>query len=337
MAGQSRVRWGILATGGIARSFADDLVLDGHTIAAVGSRHQDSANAFAQQFGIPKAYGSYEALVADSDVDIVYIATPHPFHAHDAALALNAGKHVLVEKPITLNAAEARELADLAAERGLLLLEAMWTRFLPHVERIREILASGVLGEVRSFTADHRQKLPGDPAHRINAPELGGGALLDLGIYPISFAAHLFGSPDEMQADAVMGPTGVDKQVATLFRYAGGQLAATLSASDSRGPNTASIVGTKARIDIDSVWYTPTTFRVLGLHDEVLEAWENTVPGRGMQYQAREAETLLAAGKTASPILTPAESIAIMETMDEVRRRIGLVYPAETAVGVPRR
>jgi predicted dehydrogenase len=327
-----QVRWGILATGGIAHTFAGDLVADGHAIAAVGSRSQASAEAFAAQFGIPKAYGSYEALVADPDVDIVYIATPHPFHAHDAVMALNAGKHVLVEKPITLNAREAEELAELAAERGLLLLEAMWTRFLPHVRRIREIIAAGALGRLRSFTADHRQKLSSDPAHRINAPVLGGGALLDLGIYPISFAAHLFGTPQEVQATAVFGPTGVDAEVATLFRYADGQIATTLSASDTRGPNTASIVGTDARIDIDSVWYAPTTFRVVRYDGSLLETWENTTPGRGMQYQAREAEELLAAGKTASDILSPTESVNIMATMDEVRRQIGLTYPSEAAV-----
>ncbi|HEU0257025.1 MAG TPA: Gfo/Idh/MocA family oxidoreductase [Microbacteriaceae bacterium] len=328
-----KARWGILATGGIAHSFAGDLVLDGHTIAAVGSRHRDSADAFAAQYGIPHAYGSYEELVADPDVDIVYVATPHPFHARDAALALRAGKHVLVEKPITLNAAEAQGLVDLAAERGLLILEAMWTRFLPHVVRIREIIAEGTLGTLRSFTADHRQKLPDDPAHRINAPELGGGALLDLGIYPVSFAAHLFGSPRDVLATAVFGPTGVDAQVATLFRYADGQIATTLSAAHSRGPNTASIVGTDARIDIDGVWYTPTTFRVTDASGTVLETWQNQVPGRGMQYQAREAERLLAAGKTASEILSPAESVSIMTTMDEIRRQIGLAYPSEKAAG----
>jgi len=329
------IRWGILATGGIAHSFARDLVDDGHTLTAVGSRSQESADAFAAEFGIPNAHPSYEALAADPEVDIVYVSTPHPFHAENAELLLRAGKHVLIEKPITLNAAEAERVTDLAAERGLLVLEAMWTRFLPHVARIREIIAAGTLGEVRSFTADHRQKLPDDPAHRINALELGGGALLDLGIYPISFAAHLFGTPREIQAAASFKETGADAQVATLFRYADGQVATTLSASDSRGPNTASIVGTAARIDLDEVWYTPTDFRVVAADGTVLETWTNEVTGRGMQFQAREAERLLAAGQIAGDILSPSESVSIMRTMDEIRAQIGLVYPGESAAGVP--
>ncbi len=189
------IRWGILATGWIAQTFTKDLVLTGRDVRAVGSRTLESAQAFADEFGIPNAYGSYEELAADPDVDIVYVSTPHAFHAENAILLLNAGKHVLVEKPFTLNAAQAREIVDLAASKGLLVLEAMWTRFLPHIVRIREIIAAGTLGELRQFDADHRQKAPTDPQHRMNALELGGGALLDLGIYPISFAAHLFGTP----------------------------------------------------------------------------------------------------------------------------------------------
>ncbi|TFD77034.1 Gfo/Idh/MocA family protein [Cryobacterium psychrophilum] len=323
------IRWGILATGGIAHSFTEDLVLTGHTVQSVGSRSQESADAFATEFGIPNAHASYEALVNDPEVDVIYVSTPHPFHAANATLALNAGKHVLVEKSFTLNAREARALVDLGREKNLLVQEAMWTRFLPHMVRIREILAAGTLGDVHTLMVDHTQDLPDDPAHRLNALALGGGALLDLGVYPISFASALFGSPETILASATFKPTRADAQVATIFRYAGGQIATTLSASDTTGPNTASILGTEGRIDIDSVWYAPTTFRVRGSANEVTETFVSDVVGRGMQYEADEVEQLILAGKTTGEIFPAEESVSIMETLDAVRARIGLSYPGE--------
>ena len=323
------IRWGILATGGIARAFTSDLILNGFHVQAVGSRSRASADAFAAEFGIPTAHASYEALAADPDVDIIYIATPHPFHAANARLALNAGKHVLIEKPITLNGAEARKIVDLGATLGLLVLEGMWTRFLPHMVRIREIIAAGTLGDVRSLIADHTQDLPDDPAHRLNAMDLGGGALLDLGIYPLTFASELFGRPETVLAAASFKATGADAQVATTFRYAGGQIAQTLSASNTTGPNTATILGTLGRIDIDRVWYAPTDFRVLNSANEVIESFSAEINGRGMHFQAAEAELLIRAGKISSDILPVEELVAIMETLDLVRAHIGLRYPGE--------
>jgi predicted dehydrogenase len=323
-----RLRWGILATGGIARMFARDLTQNGFTVQAVGSRSQANADAFAAEFSIPTAHGSYEALVADPNVDIVHVATPHPLHAVNAQLALNAGKHVLIEKPITLNAPEAERIVALAVEKNLLLLEAMWTRFLPHVQRIREIIAAGTLGTVLFFNADHAQKLPDAAAHRINALELGGGALLDLGIYPISFASHLFGSPAAIHADARFRSTGADSAVAAVLRYPGGELATISAASDTRGANSATIVGTAARIEIDAVWYAPTAFRVIATSGEVLESYVSDVVG-GKQFQAAEAERLVSLGRTSSELMPPSESVTIMRTMDEIRRQIGLVYPGE--------
>jgi predicted dehydrogenase len=323
------LRWGILATGGIAHAFTNDLVRNGFQVQAVGSRSQAAADAFAAEFGIPTAHASYEALAADPEVDIIYVSTPHPFHAENAALALNAGKHVLIEKPVALNAREASAIFDLAASKNLLALEAMWTRFLPHMVRIREIIAAGTLGQIRSLLADHTQLLSEDPAHRINSLELGGGALLDLGIYPVSFASALFGRPESIVASAAFKKTGADAQVATIFRYAGGQLATTLSASDTRGPNRATILGTQGRVEIDQVWYSPTTFRLLNNDGEVVETFTAEVTGRGMHFQAVEAEQLVAAGKISSQILPASESVAIMETLDEIRAQIGLRYPGE--------
>lgn len=324
------LRWGILATGGIARLFVNDLKLNGFDVRAVGSRSEESAARFAAEFGIPNVHGSYESLVADPEVDAIYVATPHPMHAANATLALAAGKHVLVEKAFTLNAREAREIADLAETRGLVALEAMWTRYLPHMIRIRELIAAGAIGEPRSLVADHTQLLPEDPAHRLNALELGGGALLDLGIYPISFAWDLFGAPAEVKASATFKPTGADAQVATIFTYGDGRIATTLSSSNTRGPNSAVVLGTEARIEIDAVWYSPTTFRVVRPDGEVIETYVSEVHGRGMHYQAAALERAVAGGRLdGGDILPTRESVAIMETLDRIREQIGLRYPGE--------
>ncbi|WP_394551045.1 Gfo/Idh/MocA family protein [Agromyces sp. MMS24-JH15] len=323
------LRWGILATGGIAHAFTNDLKLNGFDVRAVGSRSQEGADRFATEFDIPNSHEGYEALVADPEVDIVYVSTPHPLHAANASLALEAGKHVLVEKPFTLNHAEAQRVANLAAERGLLALEAMWTRYLPHMVRIHEIIDAGTLGEVRTLLADHTQKISNDPSHRLNALELGGGALLDLGIYPVSFAWDLFGAPETIQSAATFKETGADAQVATIFSYGGGRIATSLSASDTRGPNTATVIGTEARIDIDPVWYTPTSFRVVSHDGSVLEEFHSEVVGRGMHFQAAAAERLVASGNLAGDVLPIDETVAIMGTLDAIREQIGLRYPGE--------
>ncbi|MFB4353628.1 Gfo/Idh/MocA family oxidoreductase [Microbacterium sp. LS_15] len=325
------LRWGILATGGIASAFASDLRTAGLDLVAVGSRSQESADAFASRFDIAHAHPSYEALVADPDVDIVYVSTPHPMHHENAKLALEAGKHVLVEKAFTLNRQEAEDLQRLAAERGLLVMEAMWTRYLPHMVRIREIIEAGTLGEIRAVTADHTQKLPTDPAHRLNALELGGGALLDLGIYPISFIWDVLGAPTTVTAVGRLVETGADAEVATIMTHEGGAISTSLSSSRAAGPNTASIVGTDARIDIDEVWYTPTTFRVILPDGTVAEEYASDVAGRGMEYQAMAAERLVRDGIIEGDILPIAESVAIMGTLDEIRAQIGVRYPREGA------
>jgi len=323
------LHWGILATGGIAHAFTSDLRTAGLDVTAVGSRRIDSARAFAEQYDIAHAHGSYEELVADPDVDIVYIATPHPAHLENALLALDNGKHVLVEKPFTLNAAEAAAIRDKAAEKGLLAMEAMWTRYLPHMVRIREILAAGTLGEIRVVSADHTQKISTDPAHRLNDLALGGGALLDLGIYPISFAIDVLGLPERITALARLSDAGSDAEVATSFVHAGGALSTSVSSSRGAGMNVAQIVGTEARIEIDRVWYTPTSFRVVSPDGDVIEEFTSEVPGRGMQFQAQAAERLVAAGADSHDILSIDETVAIMGVLDEVRRQIGVVYPGE--------
>nr|WP_274637973.1 Gfo/Idh/MocA family oxidoreductase [Microbacterium bovistercoris] len=323
------LRWGILATGGIAHAFTSDLRTAGRDVRAVGSRRPDAAERFAREFAIPRAHGSYEELAADPDVDIVYVATPHPMHAEDALLCLEHGKHVLVEKSFTVNARQARAVQSAAAERGLLAMEAMWTRYLPHMRRIRALIADGALGEVRALFADHTQQISTDPTHRLNALELGGGALLDLGIYPVSFAWDILGAPMTVQAQARLGDTGADTEVATVFTHASGAVSTTLSSSRAAGPNTAHIVGTAGRIDIDRVWYTPTSFRLTAPDGTVVEDYVSEVDGRGMQFQALEAERLIAEGRRDGDLLPIAETVAIMGTLDEIRAQIGVRYSAD--------
>jgi predicted dehydrogenase len=325
------LRWGILGAGFIASELTQDLLATGMTITAVGSRSQDSADAFAEKYGIATAHSSYAGLVADPNVDVIYVTTPHPFHHEHALLALNAGKHALVEKPFTMDAAEARDIVELAAEKKLVVLEAMWTRWLPHMIRVREIIAAGTLGDVRTIIADHNQDLPDDAAHRILDPNLGGGALLDLGIYPVSLAWDIFGKPKTIAAISSASPiTGVDRQTAMLFSYDDGQQAVLHAALDTLGPNTAAIIGTKGRIEIDSVWYTATSFTVYDEKNTVIEKFDETVVSRGMQYEAMALEQIVASGTLEGEELPPSETVAIMETLDEIRRQIGLAYPGES-------
>ncbi|MGO2188336.1 Gfo/Idh/MocA family protein [Microbacterium gubbeenense] len=321
------LRWGILATGGIARKFTSDLITAGLAVAAVGSRTQESADRFAGEFGIPAAHGSYAALAEDPGVDAIYIATPHPQHVEAARLALAGGKHVLIEKPITLTGFEAAEIRDLAEARGLVAMEAMWTRYVPMMARIREILAAGTIGEVRAVSADHTQSISADPAHRLNALELGGGALLDLGVYPISFVWDVLGAPTTIQASGRIGETGADTEVATVMTHASGAVSTTMSSSRGAGPNTAHIVGSRARIDIDRTWYNQTTFTVTSSDGSVIERYEEAIDGRGMQFQALALENAVATG--VAPLLSIDESTEIMRTLDEIRRQIGVRYPGE--------
>ena len=323
------IRWGILATGGIAHAFTADLRTAGLDVVAVGSRSAGSARAFAEQYGIAHAHGSYEALVADPEVDIVYVASPHSHHLAHATLALEAGKHVLIEKAVTLDADEAIALRDLAASRGLLVMEAMWTRYLPHMVRIREIVAAGTLGEVRTVIADHTQRISDDPAHRLNALELGGGALLDLGIYPVSFAVDILGPIESARAVGRLAETGADSDVAIAAVHSGGGLSSIAMSSRAAGPNTAHVIGTDARIDIDRVWYTPTSFRVTATDGTVIEDYTSAFAGGGMQFEALYAEHLLREGRTDSDLLPFDESITIMATLDDIRAQLGVVYPKE--------
>jgi len=323
------LRWGILATGYISGVFAADLRTAGLDLRAVGSRSIESSIRFSREHDVPNVHASYEALVEDPEVDIVYVGTPHPMHAANATLALEHGKHVLVEKAFTLTAGEAAELRDLAAEKGLLVAEAMWTRYLPHVRRIHEIIDSGALGEVRAVFADHTQRLPSDPGHRLNSLELGGGALLDLGIYPVSFAIDILGVPTSVSATARLGATGADTEVGTLMTHPSGAVSTSLSSSRAAGPSTAAIVGTEGRIEIDGAFYAKTSFTHRAADGGVVERYESDYAGRGMQFEAIGAERLITEGNLAGDVLTIDESVAIMGVLDEIRSQIGVRFPGE--------
>ncbi len=315
---ESPVRWGILGTGGIAGAFVTDLRLtDSGVAAAVGSRSQGSADRFADEFGISSRHASYESLVADPDVDVIYVATPHPMHHDNAILALRAGKHVLVEKPFTMNAAEAREIVAVAREHGLFAMEAMWTRFLPHTAIIRDWLAQGVLGDVVTVTADHGQWFAEDAGFRLFAPELGGGALLDLGVYPVSFASMVLGTPSRIVSMSDPAFTGVDGQTSMLFGYDSGAQAVITCTLRAKSPTRAAIVGTDARIEVEGNFYAPATVTLIPRKGDPAFV-ESRREGRGLRHQADEVARRLAAGDVESPLMPLDETISIMETMDAV-------------------
>jgi predicted dehydrogenase len=328
------VRWGILGPGGIARQFAAGL-RDGtrQEIAAVGSRDQQRAAAFAAEFGAAAAYGSYDELVNDPDVDIVYVASPHSEHHRQARLALEAGKPVLVEKAFTRNAAEARDLVGLAQEKGLLLVEAMWSRFLPHYDVIRQVLADGVLGDVTTVFADHGQPLyPGGP-DRLSNPDLAGGALLDLGVYPVSFADLVLGPFTSIAATGALTDLGVDSQETVVATNAAGAQAVLHASMLARSACTASICGTRGRLDLGGPFYGPTWIALTGRDGALLDRYEpaGDVGHQGLRYQAAEAARCLTAGEEESALFPLSATVRVMEAMDEVRRLLGVRYPGEAA------
>jgi predicted dehydrogenase len=313
------IRWGIIGTGLIAHTFAKDLAVigDDGVVAAVGSRSASSANSFGDEFGVPRRYDTYEALVEDDGIDAVYVATPHPMHFANASLALEAGKPVLVEKAFTMNGQEARDLVALARAKKLFMMEAMWTRFLPHVVALREIVARGDLGELVNVEADHGKWFAPDPNFRLFAPELGGGAVLDLGVYPISFASMLLGTPERITALVEPAFTGVDGQVSMAFGYAGGAQSLLGCTSLSRTATKACVSGTLARAEIDGDFYAPTSFTVITREGERERFTFETV-GRGLNYQAQEVARCLREGLLESDGMPLDESISIMETIDAV-------------------
>ena len=325
----SNFSWGILGPGGIARAFAKDLtLLEGHTIGAVGSRSIDNAHSFAKDFG-GTAYASYEELVKDPTIDAIYVATPHPAHHDNVILALDAGKPVLCEKPFAVNAREAQAMVDAAAKNKVALMEAMWARFLPHYSKVREIVASGVLGPILSIHADHGQRLADQNIPRLVEPHLAGGALLDLGIYPISFAHMILGNPASITSSAIMTNKGVDAQTSMIFTYQSGAQSVLTTTMIEQTPCRAVVAGLHGWLEIDRTFYNPTSMRVV-LNDGTVTQYPNTYTGHGLREQAESFKQLVESGKIQSEILSWQDTIDIMKTMDAVREQIGLKYPFES-------
>lgn len=323
------VRWGVIGTGGIARSFVADCTAAGVEFVAVGSRTAAHAESFAAEFDIPGAHGSYEDLVADDGVDAVYVATPHSRHAEDALLAIEAGKHVLVEKAFTITADEARRVVDAARRADVAVMEAMWTRFLPQMAMIREVIAEGRIGRPRVVEATHHQALPSDPSHRLNDPALGGGALLDLGVYPVSFAVDVLGVPTDVVAAGTLSEQGVDTQMGLVLTHEGGAQSVLHFGLDLRSPNTASVIGEAGRVDIDSTWYTPTTWRLRDRDGAVVEEFDGREELTGYAHEVRAFESMVVSGTHEGGPMDPEETVAIMALMDEARRQVGVRYPAD--------
>jgi predicted dehydrogenase len=321
-------RWGILGAGGIARKLAD--AVNNHTASTVtavaAASGKDRAQEFADEKNIPKAYGSYEELVADPDVDIVYVATTHNNHHEPALLAINAGKHVLVEKAFTQNEAQAQLVVDAARAKGVFVMEAMWARHLPHMYAVREIIARGDIGDVISVAADHGQMLT--HVDRMVRPELAGGALLDLGIYPVAFAHDIVGVPETITSVGRLRDTGVDGQISMIFDYPSKNAQASLTTTmEARTPVVAHVAGAKGRIELADMFYAPTTITVTPLDGT---PW--TFDGRvdnGFQYEAAEVARCVAAGDTESALHTLDQSLELMRILDEVRAQVGVVYPGE--------
>lgn len=323
------VRWGILGTGRIASAFAAALEsLPDAELVAIGSRSVEAASSFAERFGATRFQASYAELAADPDIDIVYIATPHALHHANARLCLEAGKAVLCEKPFTLNGAQARDLAQLARERKLFLMEAMWTRFLPAMAEVRRIIEGGTIGEVRFLTADFGFRKEFDPRHRLFDPLMGGGALLDVGVYLASLASMLFGPPEQTRSLVHVGSSGVDEHEALLFGYEGGRFAQLTAAITTDTPQEATIVGSTGSIRLHAPWWKVTRLTVAA-DGRLPESIDAPFLGNGYTHEAIEAMRCLRAALPESPLMPLDETIAIIETLDRVRAEWGLRYPEE--------
>jgi predicted dehydrogenase len=324
------VRWGILAPGEIAEAWTKTLHANtDQRVVAVGSRNADRAAAFAIRHGIPRSYGSYEQLAADPEVDVVYVAPPHTEHARLALLAISAGKHVLIEKPMAVSEAEARVIVDAARQAGVFAMEAMWSRFLPQTTILDRLLRDGALGELHRSQADFGDVFPYDPASRAFDPALGGGSLLDIGIYSLWFTRFALGAPLDVLAVGTMAATGVDEQATVVTRHAGGH-AIGISSATMVSPTgiTAMVAGTLARLEVDQPFCAPGGFRLVadgpGRAREELR-WEDPTDLRwrdGLCYQATAVAAHVLDGRTEAPEHSLDTTLGILGTIDEARRQV---------------
>ena len=324
------IRWGIIGAGGIADTVSHDLGLTtGNVVHAVASRDGARAQAFATKHGAASSYDRYEDLVNDADVDVVYVATTHPSHRAHALLAINAGKPVLIEKPVCLNATQAREVFDAASRHNVFAMEAMWTRCNPLILRAQQLIGEGVIGDVRGLRCEFGLGEPFDASHRLYDRDNGGGALLDLGVYPATFAFVFLGRPDEVRTLGTLAATGVDDTVSLQWLYDGVPLAQLWCSLSVDAPNEAAILGTNGWLAFDAPSFRPTGLTVHN-NDEHYRV-EDPLLGHGTGYrpEIEEVERCLRAGLTESPLVPHADTIAILELLDESRAALGVTYPTE--------
>jgi predicted dehydrogenase len=323
------LRWGVLGTGWIADRFIRSL--QRHTrqqVLGVGSRDAARSAAFAGRHGLPRSYGSYQQLVSDPEVDVVYVATPHPAHHPCATLSLEAGKHLLVEKPLALDAAQAADIARLAAGRRRFCMEALWSFFLPKFDIVRQLLDAGALGEVRTVQAEYGEHFTAD--HRIMRPDLAGGPLLDLGTYPLSLATWVLGAPERVLAAGQPHPAGVNGQAAVILCDPRGNQAVLHTTLFSNTPTTATVAGTEATLVLPGPFYQPGDLLLTSAGgDRRLTFTEPRTAHDALHFEAAEVARCITAGRLESPIRPLADSIATLQVMDEIRRQIGVAFPGE--------
>jgi predicted dehydrogenase len=326
------IRWGILGTGGIAQAFAEALqLLPDAQLTAVGSRTAERAEEFGERFGIPNRHAGYERLAEDPDVDVVYIATPHAFHARDAIQCLEAGKHVLCEKAFTINAAEARKVVDTARHYKRFLMEAMYTRHLPAITQVRAWIIENGVGEVRMAQATRCATGEYDPQSRHMNLALGGGSLLDVGIYPLSFLCMVFRElPEAAHGHALLGETGADEHGSAVLRFPGGGIGTMHFGLHTNAVDEARVYGTDGYIVVEPPFWGATR-ATLHRYDWSDKPIERPIEGNGLQYEAAETMRCIRQGLTESPVMPLNESIALMQVMDDLRKPWGLVYPNDSA------
>jgi predicted dehydrogenase len=322
------VRWGVIGPGGIATRFADGISqLDEGEIVAVASRSQERAQDFADRFGIASAYDDPQALVEDPAVDAVYVATPHTRHEADTLLAVEAGKHVLCEKPFALNATQAGRMADAARTKGVFCMEAMWTRFLPSYRALVDVLGEGRIGDPILVEADFGYRTPVVPDDRHFDPAQGGGALLDLGIYPLQLCSLVLGLPERVVAEGVVGETGVDELVTAVTHHPGDGIGIAKAALRVGMTCEARIAGTDGWIKLPAFMHCPLSLDVAGPGG--IEHIEAPVEGEGLRFQVEEVHRCVADGLTESSVMPLAETVALAQVMDDVRAQLGVTYPGE--------
>jgi predicted dehydrogenase len=326
------LRWGVLGPGWIAERFVGSLRRSTRQrVVAVASRDPGRAAAFATRWGVDRAYGDYQTLVEDPQVDVVYVATPHNAHRPCALLAVEAGRHTLVEKPLALNAAEVQELAAAARSNGVFLMEALWTVFLPKFDVLRQVLADGLLGEVRSVLAEVGEHF--GPEHRIMRAELAGGPLLDLGTYPVALATMVLGPAERVLASGQPAPSGVNGQASILVTHAGGAQSVLHTTLFSDTPTAAAIAGTEATATIPGPFYQPGDFRVRFWDGTALDHREPAAGHTALHFQAAHLAAAVQDGLPESPLRPLADSLTTIRVIDEVRRQLGVVFAEEARPG----